>query len=308
MNHKAFHDQLAQFPVHVADILQQLIHQQGRLEPEQVNDLKGFMGLSSDDLLKALLPLAATMSTCPISHFSVGAIVEGYRNAEGSDETGQGPIYLGANLEITGQPLKMAIHAEQAAICNAWHQGETRLRRLMVNEAPCGHCRQFINELNEIHQMDILVSQLNSEQKKHYRIANLLPDAFGPGDLQQCTRLMSPASLPLESPDHSDSLVNAATDAARKSYAPYSGCNSGIALLIDNGNIISGRYAENAAFNPGMTALEAALVNLRLNSLGQPHGRIIDAVMVEKKASISHKTLTASIIRQMGAELRHFVV
>ncbi|WP_066015744.1 cytidine deaminase [Endozoicomonas atrinae] len=215
MNHRAFQDQLAQFPVNTADILQQLIHQQGRLEPEQVNELKGLMALSSENLLKALLPLAASMSTCPISHFSVGAIVEGFRSE------GQGPIYLGANLEMAGQPLKMAIHAEQAAISNAWHQGETRLRRLMVNEAPCGHCRQFMNELNEIDQMDILVSQLDSDQQRQYSISSLLPDAFGPGDLKQSTRLMSPSLLSLESPVPADELVNAATEAAQRSYAPY---------------------------------------------------------------------------------------
>ena len=302
MNHRAFQDQLAQFPVNAANILQQLIYQQGRLEPEQVNELQGLMELPSEHLLKALLPLAAAMSTCPISNFSVGAIVEGFR------PEGQGPVYLGANLEIAGQPLKMTIHAEQAAICNAWHQGETRLRRLLVNEAPCGHCRQFMNELNGIDQVDILVSQLDSDQQRHFSISTLLPGAFGPGDLKQSTRLMSPSLLSFESPDPADKLVNAATEAARRSYAPYSGCHSGLALLIDNGDIISGRYAENAAFNPGMTAVETALTILRLSSLAKAPGRIIDAVMVEKQASISHKAMADSIISHIGAELRHFVV
>ncbi|USE36604.1 cytidine deaminase [Endozoicomonas sp. SCSIO W0465] len=302
MNHKAFQDQLAQFPVNAADILQQLVHQQGRLEPEQVNELKGLMELTSENLLKALFPLAASMSTCPISHFSVGAIVEGFRSE------GQGPVYLGANLETAGQPLKMTIHAEQAAICNAWHQGETRLCRLIVNEAPCGHCRQFMNELHGINQMDILVSPLDSGQQRQYRISNLLPDAFGPGDLKQSTRLMSPSQLSFESPNPVDKLVNAATEAARRSYAPYSGCHSGIALLIDNGDIVSGRYAENAAFNPGMTAVEAALVNLRLSSLAENQGKVIDAVLVERQAPISHQGVTASIISHIGAELRYFVV
>ncbi|MFK0570631.1 cytidine deaminase [Endozoicomonas sp.] len=302
MNHKAFQDQLALFPVNTANILQQLIQQRGRLEPEQVNELKGLMELSSDDLLKALLPLAAAMSTCPISNFSVGAIIEGFR------KKGQGPIYLGANLEMAGQPLKMAIHAEQAAISNAWHQGETRLRRLMVNETPCGHCRQFMNELNEIDQMDILVSQLDSDLKRHYRMADLLPDAFGPGDLKQGDRLLMPSNQSFSSPDSSDPLVNAATQAARNSYAPYSDCYSGAAFLIDNGDIISGRYAENVAFNPGMTAIEAALVNLRLISLSRPESRVVDAVMVEKQASISHQAMASSAVSQLEAELRYFIV
>ncbi|KEI69705.1 hypothetical protein GV64_02160 [Endozoicomonas elysicola] len=299
---------MALFPEDAATILQKLTLQQGRLEPEQVNELKVLMRLSTEDFLKAVLPLAATMSTCPISGFSVGAVVEGFRAAEGSCEEEQGPIYFGANLEIAGQPLKMAIHAEQASISNAWHQGETRLRRLMVNEAPCGHCRQFMNELNEIDQMEILVSQLDNERKKHYRMADLLPDAFGPGDLKQGGRLLGPSNQLLNSPDSSDTLINAATQAAQNSYAPYSDCYSGIALLMNNGDIISGMYAENVAFNPSLTAIEAALVNLRLNSLAKPEATIVDAVMVEKQAPISHKAMAVSIISHMGAELRHFIV
>ena len=301
MNHEAFQQQLGQFPTSVTAVLQLLTQQQGRLEPEQVQTLKESLQLSTEQLLKALLPLAAAMSTCPVSNFSVGAIVEGYR------EHGQGPFYLGANLETVGQPLKMSIHAEQAAICNAWHQGETRLRCLMVNEAPCGHCRQFINELNEIEQMDIVVGQLHSDQLRHYQITNLLPDAFGPADLQQTTRLMSPTSQTLISPDATDELINAATEAARQSYAPYSGCYSGVALRLENSTIITGRYAENAAFNPGLTAIEAALVNLRLGSLDKPHGKVTDVVMVEKRAVISHKAMASSIVDHLGAQLRHYL-
>ena len=302
MNHQAFQAQLKQFPDHIAAVLQSLTRQQGRLEPEQILTLQELLQLSTEELLKALLPLAGAMSSCPISNFSVGAIVEGYR------EYGPGPFYLGANLETLGQPLKMSIHAEQAAICNAWHQGETRLRRLMVNEAPCGHCRQFINELNGIEQTDILVSQLHSDQQRLYRITNLLPDAFGPGDLQQVTRLMSPASQPLVSPDSTDALVNAATEAARHSYAPYSGCHSGVALHLENGTIVTGKYAENAAFNPGLTAVEAAMINLRLNSLDEPHSKVIDAVMVEKQAPISHRAMASSIASHLGTKLRYYFV
>ncbi len=302
MNHQAFQAQLKQFPDHIAAVLQSLTKQQGRLEPEQVLTLQELLQLSTPELLKALLPLAGAMSTCPISNFSVGAIVEGYR------EHGPGPFYLGANLETLGQPLKMSIHAEQAAICNAWHQGETRLRRLMVNEAPCGHCRQFINELNGIEQMDILVSQLHSDQQRLYGITDLLPDAFGPGDLQQTTRLMSSVSQALTSPDSTDALVNAATEAARHSYAPYSGCHSGVALYLENGTIVTGKYAENAAFNPGLTAVEAALINLRLNSLDEPHDKVIDAVMVEKQAPISHQAMASAVVSYLGAQLRYHLV
>ena len=302
MNHQAFLDQLATFPTHVAELLANISHQRGRLDPEQVDSLKQLMGLEIDDLLKALLPLAAAMSTCPISHFSVGAIVEGYR-AEG-----QGPLYLGANLEVAGSPLKNTIHAEQSAICNAWHQGETRLRRLMVNEAPCGHCRQFMNELNAIEEMDIVVSRLGNNDKQHYKMANLLPSSFGPADLKQETRLLAPSQDALSSPDAADELIIAATQAAQDSYAPYSHCRSGVALRLDSGEIVTGRYAENVAFNPGMIAMESALVNLRLSHFTTPDAKVVDAVLVEKNNTISHESMTAAMVKPLGVELRYIAL
>ena len=58
-----------------------------------------------------------------------------------------GRLYAGVNLEFPGLPLQHSVHAEQFLITSAaWH-GERGLRRIAVNAAPCGHCRQFIAEL-----------------------------------------------------------------------------------------------------------------------------------------------------------------
>ena len=38
--------------------------------------------------------------------------------------------------------------AEQSAISHAWLSGEKALAAITVNYTPCGHCRQFMNELN----------------------------------------------------------------------------------------------------------------------------------------------------------------
>ena len=303
MNHSAFQEQLSHFPFDAALILQQLEKQMGRLDPQQITELCELLSLAPEDLLKALMPLAASMSTCPISGFYVGAIVEGYR------EGVQGPFYLGANLEFEGHPLKMSVHAEQSAISNAWHQGETRLRRLYVNEAPCGHCRQFMNELHRVEDMEFVVNQLEETgQKNTYQMSDLLPDAFGPADLDQEERLLSAASEPLMSPDLDDPVVVAATQAASRSYAPYSGCRSGIALVLESGDIITGQYAENAAFNPGLTAIEAVICNLRLNNLGKPESSVIDAVLVEKSANASHRVLSEAILTGMDTSLRYYTI
>lgn len=44
--------------------------------------------------------------------------------------------------------MQQTVHAEQSAISHAWLRGETSLRAITVNYTPCGHCRQFMNELN----------------------------------------------------------------------------------------------------------------------------------------------------------------
>lgn len=65
--------------------------------------------------------------------------------AIGLGETGR--IYVGVNLEFPNLPLHHSVHAEQFLIANAVAHGERGLKRITVNAAPCGHCRQFIAEL-----------------------------------------------------------------------------------------------------------------------------------------------------------------
>ncbi|WP_263081318.1 cytidine deaminase [Endozoicomonas sp. Mp262] len=300
----AFHEQLSQYPANAVAILNNLKNQQGRLDPDQLQKLMVCLDLSWEPLLKTLLTLAASLSTNPVSRFAVGAIVEGYR------EHGHGPLYFGANLEMAGHPLKYAIHAEQAAVCNAWHQGETRIRRLIVNETPCGHCRQFLNELNEVDKTEFIVSHIGSEKKSAYGISDLLPDSFGPADLGQEDRLLSSTPVKIELPSQliEDELAVAAARAASASYAPYSGCNSGIALRLKDGRIITGRYAANAAFNPGMPAIESALVNWRLANLTATETELTDAVLVEKNDVISHKAMTEAVLADHGIRLRYIAV
>ena len=204
----------------------------------------------------------------------------------------------------------MSIHAEQSAVCNAWSQGETRLRRLIVNEAPCGHCRQFLNELNKVEKTEFIVSPLGSDKQSIYSIPDLLPGAFGPEDLGQKERLLlaEPVTLTIPLEHKEDELAQAAAAAASKSYAPYSGCYSGVALKLKDGRIVTGRYAENAAFNPSMQAVESALVNWRLAALGTPCSDVIDAVLVETNERIGHKATTESILAGFGVKLRYIAL
>ena len=58
-----------------------------------------------------------------------------------------GNLYFGANYEFPGQALSFTVHAEQAATMHAISFGETGIDLLAVSAAPCGYCRQFLNEL-----------------------------------------------------------------------------------------------------------------------------------------------------------------
>jgi cytidine deaminase len=62
-----------------------------------------------------------------------------------------------------------------------------------------------------------------------------------------------------ELPEEDQELVNAAREAAKSAYAPYSGFWVGAALKLNNGTIIKGNNQENAAFPTGLCAERVAL-------------------------------------------------
>lgn len=54
-------------------------------------------------------------------------------------------------------------------------------------------------------------------------------------------------------------LIKAALDATYRSYAPYSHFSVGAAVLLENGNILTGNNQENAAYPSGLCAERTAL-------------------------------------------------
>jgi cytidine deaminase len=65
------------------------------------------------------------------------------------------------------------------------------------------------------------------------------------------------------------SLVQAAIDAAKTAYAPYSNFHVGAALLLDNGEIVTGSNFENASY--GMTLCAETVAIAKANSDGKLH-------------------------------------
>jgi len=55
-------------------------------------------------------------------------------------------------------------------------------------------------------------------------------------------------------------LLQQATEAAKRSYSPYSGFKVGAALLLNNGQVVTGTNVENVSFGLTVCAERSALV------------------------------------------------
>ncbi|SIN84079.1 cytidine deaminase [Salinivibrio sp. ES.052] len=255
--------------------------------PEQVAKMEAASGLSDAALRLTLLPLAAAYAVTPISHFNVGAIV---RNEDGT-------LYMGANIEFTGVQLGQTVHAEQCAISHAWTKGATRLTDITINYSPCGHCRQFMNELNGAEALIIQLPQTEPNTLHTY-----LPEPFGPADLGIESRLLADQSHALPTEDIDIPLLKAAADAANLSHAPYSGNYSGVAVETHDGQFFSGMYAENAAFNPSLPPLQVALI--AANMAGYHWGEIRSVALAEvADSTVSHLADTQATLDAIDPDI-----
>lgn len=105
-----------------------------------------------------------------------------------------------------------------------------------------------------------------------------------------------------------DLLAQTALDAANRSHAPYSNALSGVALEIDRGTVYTGRYAENAAFNPSLPPLQVAL-NL-MNLAGEDIHSVRRAALVEpRNTTISQWVMLQIILAEDGCTdvQQHFI-
>ena len=148
----------------------------GVISSENVLNISNEFGLDNDQIMELFRPYSKMYSKAPISNYNVGAICKG----------GSGNLYFGSNIEILNESLSFTLHAEQAAIINAWNNGETEIRHINVGGSPCCHCLQFLNELNNADSLVIV-----NPKGKNFRIRDLLTLAFGPKNLGVKTGLLA---------------------------------------------------------------------------------------------------------------------
>ena len=125
---------------------------------------------------ESLLQLAADAAKsayAPYSGFHVGAALL----------CEDGEVYTGCNVENASYGLSNC--AERTAVFNAVSQGKRQFTAIAVSVpgggAPCGACRQVLNEFNP--EMIVYLGDENGQLVRQTSVSELLPDAFGPENL-----------------------------------------------------------------------------------------------------------------------------
>ena len=115
----------------------------------------------------------------PYSNYRVGAAAL----------TASGRFFTGCNVESAAYPTSMC--AERVAVFKAVSEGEREFVALAVvtinGGTPCGACRQVMAEFG----LDtlVLIADAEGNLKQEARLAELLPGAFGPGDMGNIQQL-----------------------------------------------------------------------------------------------------------------------
>jgi cytidine deaminase len=110
----------------------------------------------------------------PYSKYPVGAALL----------TSTGKIYTGVNIENIAYPS--GICAERVAVFKAVSEGEMLFSAVAVVTpnagTPCGACRQVLAEFSQ--KMIVLIGNPEGEILRETTLAELLPEAFDPGQFQ----------------------------------------------------------------------------------------------------------------------------
>lgn len=257
------------------------------LTKKEFNELKKEKKLSTEELLIELIPIAKKNAIPPISNYYVGAV--------GLSESGT--VYFGNNLEFKGTNISKTVHAEQFLSVLSFLNYD-KLKIIAISAEPCGHCRQFLNEISKANkELKILVPG-----KKPKTLGQLLPDPFGPDNLNIDVSIYSKRNNNVKT-NLKDELSIKALEALNNSYAPYSKSYSGVAIKTKNGKIYTGFYIENAAFNPSIEPLTAAIINLLSN--GMSYDDIKQVVLIElKDSSIKQYKSTKELLKSIAPKAK----
>jgi cytidine deaminase len=125
--------------------------------------------------LAARAAQARQWAYAPYSHYYVGAALL----------TSSGRVYDGVNVENAAYPD--TICAERTAVFKAVSEGEREFVAIAVSSdgggSPCGSCRQVLSEFGLATR--VIIADADGNITKRTTVRDLLPDAFGPEQLNQ---------------------------------------------------------------------------------------------------------------------------
>ena len=256
------------------------------LSSQERQDLQSEFSLTTDELLRALVSYIQGLAIVPVSDFRVGVA--------GLNEAGE--VFLGVNLEFQEASFAQTVHAEQFVISWSRARSSSPLTTLAVSAPPCGHCRQFVREFDHEGELSVLIAD-----EPPMKAEILLPRAFGPADLKVTESFYSePLNL-----DPKYSLETAARRAAKLSYVPYSRNMAGVALRCKSGIIFAGSSIENAAYNPALPPLQAALIAFTAGSCWS-EGIAEIVLCQEESCSIDYDPQSRDLAYSLGVKGQSF--
>lgn len=257
-----------------------------RLSSDEVRALTSRFAVDTDMLLRTLVDFGKDRALVPISGFCVGSA--------GLTESGE--IFLGVNLEYAEAAFAQTVHSEQFLLSWSRACSGSRLTTIAVSAPPCGHCRQFLRESDPAGALRLLIGLEPPVEAR-----GLLPRAFTPLDLDVEEPFFGPA-LCLDGAN----LEEAARRAMERSYAPYSGVKAGLALRLKDGRIFAGSALENAAFNPTLPPLQAALIVCHAH--GVATSEIEEIVLSQGEGRICHEAQARALAEALGVAPTSFHV
>ena len=206
---------------------------------------------STVELALLALPVAGSIARPPISGYRVPAV---------GIEAESGDLVLGGNLEFPGSELTTTVHAEGFVALRIRRRGRT-LATLAVREArPCAHCRQTLAEAAAADGL-LIVDPLGHR----LALADLYPWPFVPralgvdGDVPGRIAVPGLAFVAAAPPA---GVAEALLEQGARARAPYSGAPSAVVLRTRGGRLFAAGCIESVAFNPSISALQAALVEV----------------------------------------------
>ncbi len=150
----------------------------GTEEPKEPVKKEKDMAEPNEKTLQELAKRAKAVSGkayCPYSKFRVGAVVL----------TDDAQMFEGCNVENASYGL--TICAERNAVFQMVARAKLKIVAVVIYtptpkpSAPCGGCRQVINEFGPD---ALILSVCDGPETLRKKLSDLLPDAFGPGNLK----------------------------------------------------------------------------------------------------------------------------